>query len=260
MSARGFNIEEYLIAVGFGLVPGITRFTLLGNNPDVDQASVPEHIWHPGGLYPWPAAAVSLEVVSSSIEDAAGGTGASSVAWGLLNGSHVSSTVSTALNGTTPVALSGTWLRVNSGVTNGKGSGAAVSRAFNAGDITLRVAGGGTVLAVIPAGKGILRQTIFTVPAGFTAQIISNYIGFNRGTGGGTTRYLTASTYTQTSLGLARLPIDLSCNGEPYRHDGIPGIVLPEKTDFALEILSVSSDNSDVTAASLGVLKQNQMP
>jgi hypothetical protein len=183
----------------------------------------------------------------------------SAISLTLLDASYNESVVSVSLNGTTPVAITGTWLRINGAVTTTKGSGAAATRVFNAGDITIRDSGGGTTRAVIPLGKGILRQCIFTVPAGYTAQILSLYIAFNRGTGGGTTRYLTVSTYVQSSTGVSRLPLDISCDGESYRHDGIPGIVLPEKTDFALEIISVSADNSDITGAFLGMLMKNDL-
>lgn len=260
MGSRGYGFEDYLLDIGFNLRPGYRRIVGLGNNPDIDQGSVPEHIWPGGGLYPWMTGATSLEAVSTSVDDAPGGTGASGIALGVLDTAYAETTLSITLNGTTAVPITGSWFRINSLLTNAKGSGAPAFRAFNVGDIIIRDAGGGTVRAIMQAGKGFMRTSVFTVPAGFTAQILSSYVGFNRGVGGGPVRYMTATTYIQASTGLARLPIDISCDGEPYRHDGSPGITLLEKTDFALEVLSVSSDNSDVTGAWLGIMKQNQMP
>lgn len=260
MMSRGFDVQEINNSIGFGLMPGYRRIVGLGNNPDVDQASVPEHIWPIGGLYPWPTAAVSLEAVSSSAQDSPSGTGVSTISVALLSDAYVESTASVTLNGTTPVAIPGSWLRINSSLTTGKGSGAPVFRALNVGDIHIRVAGGGQVLCVIQAGRGISRQALFTVPAGHTMLVTDNYIAFNRGTGGGTTRYMTAATSTQSPNGILRLPFDVSCDGEPFQLVGNPGIVVPEKTDYAIEVISVSSDNSDVTGAFLGIMKQNQLP
>lgn len=257
-----FTKIDSLMAVGYfstAITSRVRRVTALGNNPDVDQGTVPETIWPGGGLYPWMTAATSLEAVSTSVEDSPTGTGMGAISTTLLNSSYVESVVPVTLNGTTAVPITGTWLRINTGVTTTKGSGAAAVGAVNAGDIIIRDAGGGTTRAIIPAGKGILRQAVYTVPAGYTLQIISQYIAFNRGTGGGATRYLTVTGYIQNSAGVARRPLDLSCNGEAYRHDGIPGITLPEKTDFAMEVISVSADNSDITGAFLGVLMKNDL-
>lgn len=251
-----------LMATGFystAITSVVRRVTALGNNPDVDQGAVPETVWPGGGLYPWLTAATSLEVVSSSIEDSPTGTGMGAISLTFLDANYNETVVPVTLNGTTAVAVSGTWLRINAGVTTAKGSGAAAVGAVNAGDISIRDAGAGTTRAIIPAGKGILRQAVYTVPAGYTLQIISQYLAFNRGTGGGATRYLTITGYIQNSSGVTRRPLDLSCNGEAYRHDGIPGITLPEKTDFALEVISVSADNSDITGAFLGVLVKNDI-
>ncbi len=256
-----FDKLDPLVIIGFmstSTTANVKRITALGNNPDVDGASLPEHIWSGGGLYPWMTAATSLEVVSSSVQDVSSGTGTASISINFLDANYVESNVTVSLNGTTPVAISGTWFRINLALIMTKGSGALATRAVNIGDITIRDAGGGTTRAIIPAGRGITRQCVYTIPAGYTGQIISLYIGFNRGTGG-VTKFLTASTYVQTSTGIARIPLDIGCDGEPYRHDGIPGIIVPEKTDFALEIESVSSDNSDVSGAFLGILVKNDI-
>jgi len=250
-----------LVALGLmstAITAPIRRITMLGNNPDVDTASVPETIWPGGGLYPWMTGATSLEVVSTSVQDAAAGTGIAAIGLTLMNTSYVESSVSVSLNGTTPVAISGTWFRINGGITTTKGSGAPATRAVNVGDIIIRDAGGGTTRAFIAAGKGISRQAVFTTPAGYSLQILSHYMAFNRGTGGAT-RYLTINNYVQNSLGVARTPLDLSCDGEPYRHDGLPGITIAEKTDYSLEVLTVSGENSDVTGAFLGILMRNDL-
>lgn len=255
-----FEKLDSLVSLGFtstSITNPVRRITALGNNPDVDQGTVPETIWPLGGLYSWKTTAGALEVVSSSVQDSPTGTGIATISLTLLDANYNESVVPVTLNGTTPVSIAGTWLRINSGVVMTKGSGAVANGVSNAGDILIRDSGAGTTRGVISAGKGILRQAVYTVPAGHTLQIISQYIAFNRGTGGGATRYLTISNYIQTPTGILRIPLDLSCNGEAYRHDGVPGITIPEKTDYALQAISVSADNSDITAAFLGILIKN---
>lgn len=255
-----FEKLDSLVSLGFtstSITNPVRRITALGNNPDVDQGTVPETIWPLGGLYSWKTTAGALEVVSSSVQDSPTGTGIATISLTLLDANYNESVVPVTLNGTTPVSIAGTWLRINSGVVMTKGSGAVANGVSNAGDILIRDSGAGTTRGVILAGKGILRQAVYTVPAGHTLQIISQYIAFNRGTGGGATRYLTISNYIQTPTGILRIPLDLSCNGEAYRHDGVPGITIPEKTDYALQAISVSADNSDITAAFLGILIKN---
>lgn len=261
---RGFLFSKLdpLVLAGYSstaLTSKVRRVAVLGNNPDVDQVSVPETVWPNSGLYPWMTGATSLEAVSTSVQDSPTGTGIGAISLTLLDTNYVASIVPVTLNGTTAVAISGTWFRINGGLTTTKGSGAAANRATNAGDIIIRDAGGGTVRAIIPTGKGITRQAVFTVEAGYTLQILSHYIGFNRGTGGGATRYMTVTNFIQNSAGVSRNPLDISCDGEPYRHDGIPGVVLAEKTDYSLEVVAVSADNSDITAAFLGILMKNDL-
>lgn len=253
-----------LVMVGYSstaLSSKVRRMAILGNNPDVDTGSVPETVWPGGGLYPWMTGATSLEVVSSSTQDSATGTGVSAISLTLLDVNYVASNVTVSLDGTTPVAISGSWFRINGAITTTKGSGAAATRVFNVGTITIRDAGGGTTRAIISAGKGITRQAVFTVEAGYTLQVLSHYISLNRGTGGGAgvTKFLSVSNFIQTPTGISRAPLDLSCDGEPYRHDGTPGVVVAEKTDYSLEAVSVSADNSDVTAAFLGLLMKNDL-
>lgn len=259
-----YNHIDPFMAIGYAstaLTSNVRRMAILGNNPDVDQGSVPETVWPGGGLYPWMTSATSLEAVSTSAQDSPTGTGISTISLVLLNSLYVATNVTVALNGTTPVPISAQWLRINGGRITAKGSGAPATRATNVGDILIRDAGGGTVRGIIQAGKGVMRQAVFTVEAGYTFQILSHYISLNRGTGGGAgvNKFLSVTNFIQNSLGIAITPLDISCDGEPYRHDGLPGVIVPEKTDYALEAIAVSSDNSDVTAAFLGVLTKNDL-
>lgn len=242
---------DFFTAVGLGLVPGATRVAALGNNPDVDTTTLPEDIWTGGGTYPWMTAATSLEVLSSSANDTSAGTGARTIVINGLDINYVPVTQTITLNGVTPVAVPTQLFRINSSLITSAGSGKV-----NAGDITIRDAGGGTTRGILPVGYGMTRQAVYTVPAGFTLQIISSFFGFNEVSGGN--KFARISNFIQSPNGFYRQPFELSVGDEPpYRHDGIPGIILSEKTDFALRCTQISNDNSNVSSAFLAVLFDN---
>lgn len=242
--------SEFGMAVAWGLVKGYTRVAAFGFNPDIDTSSVPEDVWTGGGLYPWMSASTNLEIVSTNLNDSATGTGARTILVSGLDANYVAVTQAITLNGTTAVALVTPLFRVNSMLILSSGTGKT-----NAGQINLRDVTGGTIRSIIGAGLGITQQAPYTVPAGFTLQIVSIYSAI---TGTGTTRSADLSTFFQSNNGFYRLPITLNTSdGKPYRHDSIPGIIVPEKNDFSMRCTAVTNDNSSVVSAWLGILRAN---
>lgn len=242
--------EGDLIDVGFGIVGDARRVTALGVNQDLNTDTLPEDIWSGGGIYPWMTALTSLEAFSSNPNDTSTGTGARTIFISGLDAGYNEISAAVVLNGAT-VAIPTKFFRINSVTVSTAGSGQV-----NAGDILIRDAGGGTTRAIIPAGYGITRQSQYTVPAGWTMQVISILFCFNRSTSA--TRTCTFATFFQASNGIYRLPLEISItNNQTYRHDGTPGIQVNEKTDFGIRCTSVSTNSSDVTSAWLGILRKN---
>lgn len=111
-----------------------------------------------------------LEVVSSSANDAAAGTGARALRITYIRASDgTQATADVVPNGTTPVLLPTSvkasaiqWMEVTS----------VGSNAVSAGIITCRVAGGGTGHEQISAGGNLSMSSRYTVPAGMTAYAI----------------------------------------------------------------------------------------
>lgn len=243
---------DFLVAVALGQVPGYRRVTALGNNPDMDTTAA-EDVWPGGGLYSFPAAATAMEVVSNSASDAAAGTGARTVTINGLDSNYVEVTQVVTLNGVAAVAIPSPLLRVNGASVTSAGSVET-----NVGTVTVRDAGGGTARAIIPAGYGITRQAVYTVPAGHSLCVTSQLFCVNRQTGVG--RFATFANMFRTPTGVSRMPLELSIGDEPpYRHEGFMPIVLREKTDYTLRCTTVSSDNTDVTAAFEAILKSNDV-
>ena len=243
---------DFYTAVGLNMLsPSARRVTALGNNPDVDVGTVPEDVWSGGGLYPFMTGATSLEIVSDSASDTAAGVGARTVLITGLDVNYIEQTDLMTLNGTTAVAVPKQYFRINQLIIITAGS-----TETNVGTITVRNAGAGTTRGLIPAGIGISRQAVFTVPAGHTLTIHSLFASLNRTSG--IDKNVTIGFSFRTSLGVRRLTLEFSISSvTPYRHDGIPGIVMAEKTDFSMRTTFTASSDVDVTAAFLGVLIAN---
>lgn len=245
--------QDFQQSVGFGIIPGYSRVAVLGNNPDIDQGTLPEDVWSVGGLYPWPTSELSLEVVSTSASDTAAGTGARTVRIVGLDANYNDLAQLVTLNGTTAVAVPLPMFRINAVFMMSAGS-----NGVNVGDINIRRAPGGITQAQIPAGYGISRQSMYTVRTGSTLSINSTLLALTRT--GGIDKNMTIANFIQSPSGFYRMPLEISISQvTPYRHDGVPGIILPEKTDYAFRVLESSASDAAVTAAFLGVLKSNSV-
>ena len=142
-----------------------------GYNPQIDTGTDPEDVWTTGGLYPTDTFLTpqSLEVLSASANDANPGTGANAIGIAGTGPNLEFRTTVVFLNGITPVAIDGTWTSVNRMAVISAGAVGA-----NAGQITVRVAGGGTTVSSIPFrvaltgnanGKGQTEQAVYRVAA-----------------------------------------------------------------------------------------------
>jgi len=121
-------------------------------------------IWALKGEYPFPAAPVTLEVLSDSADDTSAGTGVRTILIQGLDENWDAQSVFVTMNGVTPVAATGSWMRVNTTVAFAAGSGGR-----NAGTIATRVASAGDTLSLIPVvhgrGLSISQDAVYTVPA-----------------------------------------------------------------------------------------------
>jgi hypothetical protein len=241
---------DFYTAVGFGMVPGCRRVAALGNNPDVDSGTIPEDIWSGGGLYPWMTAATSLEIVSSSASDSSAGVGARTVVINGLDINYVEVSQTITLNGLAAVAIPTQLFRINNALVASAGTSQT-----NVGDITIRNASAGATRGIIPAGYGITRQAIYTVPAGYTLSIHSTLVSLIKSNA---SINATMATWFRTSAGVARMPLEFSVSeAVPYRHDGTPGVIVVEKTDIAIRANFVSTNDTALTGAFLGILIAN---
>jgi len=259
MSGSGFQTTrrgtgEFLAAASLGKVPGVRRIVFSGYNSDVDIATAPEDIFPAleSTLIPVPASAESWEVVSSSANDTAAGTGARTLSITTLNGSFAEVTQTVTLNGTTPVALTGAHLTTNAAIVLTAGSGGV-----NAGLLTIRVTGGGAARAYISPGDGVLNQCKYTVPAGFLLELHSAVMGITTTGGAESVRFVFVTTNSAgRQINAVRLP--LFAGGQSiYRHEvgcGVPYNTVSATSSTAIRVLSVSQNNTQVDASVIGFL------
>lgn len=174
---------SFLTEVAKGNVPGHSYIHKFGRNDAVGTSLIP--ICN-GGNYQTPTSAQALEILSSSANDAAAGTGARKVVIQGLNASCAEINEEVTLNGTTPVALSTQFFRIFRVFVSESGSYANQSTPSQLGTITIRGAGGGDTWVTIPllnSTFGVAQSLIgaYTVPAGKTAYILSQTITVDSG-------------------------------------------------------------------------------
>lgn len=236
ITAGALEVTDRYLAIAKGNAPGHSLMLKFGRNPDIDTADA-EDVWEGGGLYTFDTTAQSLEIFSSSVNDTSSGTGARTMTVIGLDANYVSQTQVVTLNGTSAVALTGTWLRVHRCSVTTAGTGEV-----NAGTITVRIAGGGATRFVVGPENGQTLMAIYTIPAGKTGYLYHYYLSAN--TGGAAPR-LDISLWTRSSTGVRNLKHQQAVpDGSPLTYTFSAPFKITEKTDVWLRC-STSVNNTD---------------
>lgn len=169
--------SDFLIDAAVGKIPALTPVNLFGHNVDVDSGTVPETVWTGGGLWVPPTAARIHQIASSSANDTSAGTGARSVRLEGLDADNLEITEDVTLNGTTNVATTKEFLRINNMFLLSAGSGKT-----NAGDITATADTDSTVTQRIAAGDSTSHSAFFSIPADDKAFIVAGFATIHRPT------------------------------------------------------------------------------
>ncbi len=245
VSINNVPIDPYE-AIIEGQRPGYEIVNKFGRNDDIDTGSVPEDVWHGGGVYTgFPTGSPeTIEVLSANANDTADGSGARTVILQGLdsNGNELSEIVT--LNGTTPVTTTNTWTRMNRAIVLTSG---ADNQNFNAGDITARGSDDNSnVYMVMPAGTNQTQIACYTVPAGKTLYFKNFYVEMSRSSG----TSASGGIWVRENGASPRIIRQFSISqNSAFNKSFIGGLVFPELTDFAVRVTSVSSNNASVTAS-----------
>jgi hypothetical protein len=175
--------EPFDLQVARSQVDGHTGIEIFGYSAAIAntaQGPMWEGQTQSGGLYAYPSAAAPLVLVSDSATD---NTTRSVVIDGLGAG-FVPLTETIALNGTSNVTTTNSFLRIN---------GMSMLNSTNTGNITASISS--TVYAKISAGIGQTQMSIYTVPAGYTFYL--SYIQYDAAIGFTSSAYMTGQEYNK---------------------------------------------------------------
>jgi hypothetical protein len=223
---------------------GMKIVNKFGRNPDIDTASVPEDIWAAGGVYTgFPVGDDELvTLVSSSVNDAAAGSGARTVRiYGLDTDGNEQDEVMT-LNGTTLVDSANTYTRVNRLIVLTSGSS---NQAFNDGTLTVaHKTTTANVFVVVPAGFNQSQVLAYTIPAGKTGYMRHLMVEVKRSTSAS----IDGALWVRNNGASPRLTrIFSATQAEEHQIDVLGGVVLDALTDVTVRITSCSANNITVT-------------
>lgn len=242
------------IAVGFpfgatlGRTTGHTRVAAYGFN---GAPTAGADVWVGQGAYPFQSSAQALEIVSSSANDAAAGTGARTVAVQGLDANFNQIQETVTLNGTSAVALANSYLRVNNVQVASAGSGNV-----NAGTVTLRLAGAGASQAVMSAGVGYAKQAIYTVPTGFTLLVTDLFFAVG---GVATTVNVTFSFTRISASGLILTTNEYpTIPFTPTQRQVASGTLVASQTTLTTRITGITSTPPSAYSGFEGILVANQ--
>lgn len=220
--ARGLDpIRRPVVISGYNGNVGTTRVTL----------------WTPGGLYVFPSAPQQMQLVSTSANDAPGGTGVMSVILYYLDGNYESRQEGINLNGTTPVyTVAKDILRVQGLYADRIGSnGAAV------GNISLQGIGGGTTYARIDAGDVRAWQAVFTVPAGRFVYMFDWTISAGHPTAGRQATFFYETTWDpaqQSNHGFMNRLVRMSIQDNALRMEAAIPVQFGPKADIMITAMA----------------------
>jgi hypothetical protein len=244
-----FNPEEYVVSVARGKYPNTSSVTAFGYSPNT-QSVVDVNLWEPAIKWVPLLAASGLELLSSTVNDAAAGTGARSILVQGLDGNYNQISEVVTPNGTTVVALTNTYIAVNSVITLTAGS-----LQLNDGNITVRVTGAGSTQGYIASKAGASRHGRFTVPAGYIWAVRNFFIFANNAGADKVAATIVFKFFTPAGVFFQGLPVTCG-NSSPIIITVPDSVVLSEKMTGMFTIASVSAIGLDLSAGFTGTLSK----
>ena len=231
----GVGDFPYYLQVSRGLIDGHKRLFKFGYNGDIDDSE--ETIWDVGGLYAYPASAVTMTATSSSgatdedVEVTIQGLDASY--------NELSETVTLDASGT--ATTTGSFLRVYRAFVS--------SGTVSAGNIT--IANGGTTYAYVSVADQQTLMALWTVPAGYTAylfQIDTTAFTIQNN------KVATIRMLTRELNGVFRTQNKFDLFEGSYHQDITCPQPIPEKTDIEFRAIADSSNADLRVAAAFDIL------
>lgn len=245
--------EPFDLQVVRGQVAWHTPVTVWGYNPDVDNTL--ETVWGDGGTVSYISAAGTMNVSSSSTDDASGGTGARTIVIQGLdsNFSEISETIT--LNGQNTVTTTNSFLHINYIYVATAGSGAK-----NAGVIYI---GSGLNTLGVPAvaygaiytGLNASTSAVYTIPAGYTAYVVNG--GISAGQASGSSEVVGYLTVMDPVTKLHRVVSAAAFNNGVAEYDFKLPLKILEKHTIEARAIGKSNNNSVAAHFQLILIKND---
>lgn len=242
--------RDYIVDTAIGLTPNTSLVTMFGYS--VNTGNVTNvNVWETQDAWANLTVASTMELLSSSANDAAAGTGCRSVLTQGLDANFDQISEIVVPNGTSVVALVNTYLVINNSTCITAGSGNT-----NAGNITTRRTSAGSQQGYIFAGAGTSRHGRFTVPAGYSFVIENIFILANKSGNPNSSVVITPVIILANGVKLQGLP-DTIPNGSNPTITIPTGVVIAEKQTVSFMITSVSTTGIDISVGASGILVKN---
>lgn len=231
------------VQIAHGDYTRLASWSKTGFNAALGAAA--EDLWNVGGAYVWPTGTVQLEVLSSSVNDLAAGSGAQKVTFWYLNAGGTEFSEEITLDGTTAVPSVGTNIyRVNNfRITTGS---------LATGSIMLRNAADTPIYSQIAAGESRARQVIYTVPVGKRLYINDVIVSAAGAAASRTVRFITRATYDNVAKAARGFFVgynDIVLTDASFDFHLDPPTVFPALTDIT--VVGISPEGATYGACSL---------
>ena len=239
--------EPFDLQIARGQIQGHQVLSIFGYSTTVGssaQGPLWEGLTLSGGNYTYPSSAGQIVLVSDSASD---NTTRSVVIYGLdANYNILKETI--ALNGTSNVTTTNSFLRINS---------MEMLNSTNTGTITAKIA---TVLyAQINPGVGQTQMSIYTVPAGYTFYL--TYSQYDASIGFTSSNYMISAEWNRLNSGANSGQITLTHQSTFVQKQEVPfnnsPIAHPEKTDLQFTVKANTGSPFTVSCYQGGYLIQN---
>jgi hypothetical protein len=229
---RQGTYEPFELQVARNQIDGHSAVTIFGYNGDIDQTE--ESVWPDGGTVPHPTVASVLDIVSTSTDDDAAGTGARTLFIEGLDGDYNVVNETVILDGTTVVETVNSYLYVNQFYVATAGDGGA-----NAGEITAKVST--TLYDLIAVGYNQRTTAHYCVPAGYTAYLTEGVITSGQASG---STSITAFLKQHGPDGILRVVAISTLNNGSIQYDFAYPIAITEKSCFGASAIGSANNNS----------------
>lgn len=243
MPPSGFasiNIDETNIALG--LVDGYTIIDKFGKSPDVDSTF--EDIWNDGGTITILSSASTM-IVTTTLQDTSGGTGARTLTIQGVNGTYHAIEEEITLNSTTPPTTTNSFLAINRAFVVDSGTSLT-----NENDIVITATTGGSTQGHIVGGEGQTSKTQYIIPVGYTGFLTHGFVSTDAGA------HVDAQLMTKNFGESWRLKHDVTLTSGYIEFSLVGSSPLPEKSMVKWRAFG-TNPNNEVQAGYTMILREN---